>query len=70
MWRVVSAAGLACLLYLGGKIDPTALGFHFPKFTIIQSVAIAGGLYVSLFFLSGGHKILWLAYKTLPRDLR
>ena len=69
MWRLLSAAGIAGLLWLGAKIDDDILGYKFPDLPLIDCVKIASGFYFSLFFLTGGHRLLYIIYKTLPRDL-
>nr|XP_053626715.1 long-chain fatty acid transport protein 4-like [Cherax quadricarinatus]XP_053626716.1 long-chain fatty acid transport protein 4-like [Cherax quadricarinatus]XP_053626717.1 long-chain fatty acid transport protein 4-like [Cherax quadricarinatus]XP_053626718.1 long-chain fatty acid transport protein 4-like [Cherax quadricarinatus]XP_053626719.1 long-chain fatty acid transport protein 4-like [Cherax quadricarinatus] len=65
MWRTAAIIGVTSALWAAGKQELSIGGILLPKLSCLQFLSVAAGIYIT----TGGYYTLWLAYKTLPRDL-
>ncbi|XP_045610961.1 long-chain fatty acid transport protein 4 [Procambarus clarkii] len=65
MWRTAVIIGVTSALWAAGKQGLSIGSIMLPRLGCLQLALVAASIYIT----TGGYYTLWLAYKTLPRDL-
>ncbi|KAK7082496.1 hypothetical protein SK128_013204 [Halocaridina rubra] len=66
MSKAAIIVGIISALWIGGRQGIVIAGLTIPYLSTLQLMLVAFALWV----VTGGHYWLWIAYKTLPRDLK
>ena len=66
MLRTAVIVGVTSALWAAGHHGISIGGLSIPKLGGLQVAFIAAGVYL----VTGGARTIWLAYHTLPRDLK